>query len=44
MKEKIKNWRNVFSQRNLHDEALEYFKDNEYKIELINEIVERKEK
>ena len=35
----------TFSHKEIsHDEALEYFKDNEYKIELINEIVERKEK
>ena len=44
MKEKIKIG-GTFSHKEIsHDEALEYFKDNEYKIELINEIVERKEK
>lgn len=44
MKEKIKAGGKFTHKEVSKDEALEFFKDNPYKIELINEIVERGEK
>lgn len=44
MKESLKNWDLFTHQEKTKEEALEYFKDNTYKLELINEIVEKGEK
>lgn len=44
MKEIMKSWTSVTHQEVSKDEALEYYKDNEFKIELINEIADRGEK
>jgi threonyl-tRNA synthetase len=44
MKELLKAWNKFESEEKTPDEAKEYFKNNEYKIELINDIVEKGEK
>lgn len=44
MKELLASWNKFESEEKTPDEAKEYFKNNEYKIELINDIVEKGEK
>ena len=44
MKELLKSWKKFKSEEKSKKEAREYFKKNEYKIELIDEIVGKKEK
>ena len=44
MKELLKNWTIFSHEEKTSEQAKEYFKNNTYKLELINEISERKEK
>ncbi len=44
MRENLKSWKEFTSEEKSADEAKEYFGNNEYKVELINEIVEKGEK
>ena len=44
MKELLPTWKTVTHREVFKEEALAYYKDNEFKIELINEITERGEK
>lgn len=44
MKELLKAWNKFESEEKTPEQAKEYFKNNEYKIELINDIVEKEEK
>jgi len=44
MRENLKSWKEFTSEEKIADEAKEYFGNNEYKVELINEIVEKGEK
>ncbi|MBP9714900.1 MAG: threonine--tRNA ligase [Candidatus Pacebacteria bacterium] len=44
MRENLKSWKEFTSEEKTSDEAKEYFRNNEYKVELINEIVEKGEK
>ncbi len=44
MKELLKAWNKFESEEKTPEQAKEYFKNNEYKIELINDIVEKGEK
>lgn len=44
MREILKSWKEFQNEEKSEKEAKEYFKKNEYKIELVNEIVEKKEK
>ncbi len=44
MKELLKTWNKFESEEKNPEQAKEYFKKNEYKIELINDIVEKREK
>src|SRR5690606_34724114 len=44
MREILKTWKEFSSEEKSITEAKEYFSQNEYKIELINEITDKKEK
>jgi threonyl-tRNA synthetase len=44
MKDLLSKWDNFTHEEKTKEEALEYFKGNEYKVELINEIIEKGEK